>query len=152
MTCTLLGPEGPGSALLYEQGGYWDFRTLSCFPLGERGGYRPYFENYTVDASILDSDSSGSGSQRSNVSRDRGIDHWSISAAGVSRLLAIDSYSCGQVSKSKRWMPWHLEPKKDVVICDKPRGADKRALIRGSPNGETPPGVAIRPGDSRLNI
>ncbi len=34
-------------------------------------------------------------------------------------------------------MPWHLEPKKDVVICDKPRGADKRALIRGFPNGET---------------
>jgi hypothetical protein len=35
-------------------------------------------------------------------------------------------------------MPWHLEPKKDVAICDKPRGVDKRALIRGSPNGETP--------------
>jgi hypothetical protein len=49
-------------------------------------------------------------------------------------------------------MPWHLEPKKDVVICDKPRGADKRALIRGSPNGETPLGAAMRPGDSRLNI
>ena len=26
---------------------------------------------------------------------------------------------------------------KDVVICDKPRGADKQALIRGFPNGET---------------
>ncbi len=26
---------------------------------------------------------------------------------------------------------------KDVVVCDKPRGADKRALIRGFPNGET---------------
>jgi len=37
-------------------------------------------------------------------------------------------------------MPWHLEPMKDVVICDKPRGADKRASIRGSPNGETPLG------------
>ena len=36
-------------------------------------------------------------------------------------------------------MPWHLEPKKDVVICDKPRGADKRALIRGFPNGGTRP-------------
>lgn len=36
-------------------------------------------------------------------------------------------------------MPWHLEPMKDVVICDKPRGADKRALIRGFPNGETWP-------------
>ena len=28
--------------------------------------------------------------------------------------------------KSKRWMPWHLEPKKDVGICDKPRGVDNR--------------------------
>src|SRR5215217_260467 len=68
------------------------------------------------------------------------------------RVAAIDSNSCSQVSKSRRWMPWHLEPKKDVVICDKPRGADKRALIRGSPNGETPLGAAMRPGDSRLNI
>ena len=38
-------------------------------------------------------------------------------------------------------MPWHLEPKKDVAICDKPRGVDKRTLIRGSPNGETQLGV-----------
>jgi hypothetical protein len=43
----------------------------------------------------------------------------------------------GQVLKSKRWMPWQLEPKKDVVICDKPRGVDKQTLIRGFPNGET---------------
>lgn len=35
-------------------------------------------------------------------------------------------------------MPWHQEPMKDVVICDKPRGADKRAVIRGFPNGGTP--------------
>ena len=27
---------------------------------------------------------------------------------------------------------------KDVVGCDKPRGAVKQALIRGCPNGETP--------------
>lgn len=26
---------------------------------------------------------------------------------------------------------------KDVVACDKPRGAGKQALIRGFPNGET---------------
>lgn len=36
-------------------------------------------------------------------------------------------------------MPWHQEPMKDVEICDKPRGADKRAVIRGCPNGGTPP-------------
>lgn len=41
-------------------------------------------------------------------------------------------------------MPRHLEPKKDVVTCDIPRGAGKRAVIRGSPNGETQPdGVPI---------
>ncbi len=46
-------------------------------------------------------------------------------------------------------MPWHQEPMKDAVICDMPRGADKRAVIRGSPNGETPPRVMR--GDPYLN-
>ena len=43
----------------------------------------------------------------------------------------------GQVNKRTWWMPWRQQAMKDVVICDKPRGADKRALIRGFPNGET---------------
>ena len=60
-------------------------------------GDRPYFENYTVDASIF----------------------------------------VAQVYKGTRWMPWHQEPKKDVGICDKPRGVDNQTLIRGFPNGET---------------
>ena len=47
------------------------------------------------------------------------------------------SYICGQVFKGTRWMPWHQEPMKDVGACDKPRGAGNRAVIRGSPNGET---------------
>jgi hypothetical protein len=34
-------------------------------------------------------------------------------------------------------MPWRLEPMKDVVGCEKPRGAVKQALIRGYPNEET---------------
>jgi len=34
-------------------------------------------------------------------------------------------------------MPWHQEPKKDVVTCDMPRGVGKRAVIRGFPNGGT---------------
>lgn len=53
---------------------------------------------------------------------------------------SFDSSHDFQVFKSKRWMPWHLEPKKDVAICDKPRGTDKQVLIRGCPNGETPLG------------
>ena len=44
---------------------------------------------------------------------------------------------CDQVTKGARWMPWHQEPKKDVEACDKPREAGNRAVIRGSPNGET---------------
>jgi len=42
-----------------------------------------------------------------------------------------------QVVKCDRWMPWHQEPMKDVVTCDKPWGVGKRAVIRGCPNGET---------------
>ena len=42
-----------------------------------------------------------------------------------------------QATKCDRWMPWHQEPMKDVVTCDKPRGVGKRAVILGCPNGET---------------
>ena len=42
-----------------------------------------------------------------------------------------------QATKSQRWMPWRLEPMKDVGDCEKPRGAVDQALIRGYPNGET---------------
>ena len=43
----------------------------------------------------------------------------------------------GQVNKCTWWMPWRLQAMKDVVACDKLRGAGKQALIRGLPNGET---------------
>jgi len=39
--------------------------------------------------------------------------------------------------KGAWWMPWRREAMKDVVGCDKPRGAVKHALILGFPNGET---------------
>jgi ribosome modulation factor len=45
----------------------------------------------------------------------------------------------GQATKGKWWMPWRQEAMKDVVSCEKPRGAAKRALIRGYPNGVTQP-------------
>ena len=45
----------------------------------------------------------------------------------------------GQATKGTGWMPWHQEAMKDVVSCDKPRGAAKQALIRGFLNGETHP-------------
>jgi hypothetical protein len=53
-----LGPEGP---VVFLVRGWLNFRT--CTVAGgtpERSRYRPYFENYTVDASILDPDLSGS--------------------------------------------------------------------------------------------
>ena len=34
-------------------------------------------------------------------------------------------------------MPRYHEPMKDVIACDKLRGAGKLALIRRCPNGET---------------
>ena len=40
-------------------------------------------------------------------------------------------------------MPWQLEAMKDVVDCDKSRGAVKQALIRGCPNGETHPACRV---------
>jgi hypothetical protein len=43
----------------------------------------------------------------------------------------------GQATKRTWWMPWRQKAMKDVVACDKPRGAGKLALIRGFPNGET---------------
>jgi hypothetical protein len=57
-----------------------------------------------------------------------------------------------QATKGNRWMPRHQEPMKDVVTCDKPRGAGKRASIRGSPNRETSKETGVMSGDLRLNI
>lgn len=45
--------------------------------------------------------------------------------------------SLSQVNKRKRWMPWQSKAMKDVVACEKLRGAGKQALIRRSLNGET---------------
>jgi hypothetical protein len=53
------------------------------------------------------------------------------------RFAAPGTTRSGQASKSKRWMPWRQEAMKDVVSCEKLRGAAKQALIRRCPNGET---------------
>ncbi len=100
---TLLGPEGSGIDMPPSGPGNRSGPPPVDEPPHLRQaprlvGLRPYFENYTVDASI---------------------------------------FVCSQVFKGKRWMPWHQEPKKDVGICDKPRGVDNQTVIRGFPNGET---------------
>ena len=43
----------------------------------------------------------------------------------------------GQANKRTWWMPGRQKAMKDVVACDKPRGAGKQASIRGFLNGET---------------
>ena len=45
--------------------------------------------------------------------------------------------NCGQATKGAGWMSWHREATKDVVACDKPGEAGKRALIPGCLNEET---------------
>jgi hypothetical protein len=48
----------------------------------------------------------------------------------------IKKKQCGQVRKGTRWMPWQLEPMKDVVSNEKSRsGAYSRS--REYPNGAT---------------
>src|SRR5207245_7322265 len=58
-------------------------------------------------------------------------------AAPFENFIASTSIFVFQATKSQRWMPWRLKPKKDVGGCDKPRGAADQASIRGCPNGET---------------
>lgn len=108
-------------------------------------GFWPSVENYIVDASILETGLRSCftiGESPGAFLRGCCLAYSLVNFAALPfGVVSHDSISCDfQVFKSKRWMPWHLEPKKDVVICDKPRGADKRAVIRGFPNGETPPG------------
>jgi len=55
-TCALLGPEGPDVLFGASQPQDLFWRPQR----GTRGRYRPYFENYTVDASIFEPTSVGS--------------------------------------------------------------------------------------------
>ena len=59
-----------------------------------------------------------------------------VSGAHV-RKACGPSHVCGQVTKGTRWMSWRQEAMKDVVSCDKPRGAANKRYIRGFPNGAT---------------
>lgn len=52
--CTLLGPEGPDAVSIFGSGRSVPLDLFLFVPVGAGGwGFRPYFENYTVDASIL---------------------------------------------------------------------------------------------------
>ena len=89
-TCTLLGPEGPGLE--------GDLETRFLGPRSDRlertlrsrrqERYRPYVENYTVDASILELRSEDLISTIKHLERD--IDHWS--QRGAFELSAADRF------------------------------------------------------------
>ena len=60
------------------------------------------------------------------------------SNAAIARRIESDCLRLyGQANKRTRWMPRQQEAMKDVVACEKLRGAGKLALIRRCPNGET---------------
>ena len=40
--------------------------------------------------------------------------------------ITLEEVKNGQASKSTRGMPWHREPKKDVISCEKLRGIANR--------------------------
>ena len=44
----------------------------------------------------------------------------------VYELTELERSNVGQANKSARGMPWHQEPMKDVLSCDKLRGAAKK--------------------------
>lgn len=45
-------------------------------------------------------------------------------ATSLQSVVAIK----GQIIKGAGRMPWHWEPTKDVISCDKPRGAANKLL------------------------
>ena len=50
----------------------------------------------------------------------------------------------GQASKGIRWMPWRTKAMKDVVSCDKPRGAASRLRSGDFRMGQPRTGNAVR--------
>ena len=65
---------------------------------------------------------------------------WYVSPGEIQKDGAKSSFNLyDQANKRIRWMPRQLEAMKDVVACEKLGGADKQALIRKCPNGETHP-------------
>ena len=47
---------------------------------------------------------------------------FNLERMGLNSLKPVEIY-IGQATKGSRWIPWHTEAMKDVVTCDKSRGA-----------------------------
>ena len=120
---------GGGGGMLSGSGAACPFVSCFCFLLvvGGCGGVGGLVVNCIVDASIFVL---------------CGVFLLCASRPGPAALFVVGSGAwflpvlC-VVFMGVRWMPWHQGPMKDVVDCDKPRGAVWRALIRGFPNGGT---------------
>ncbi len=55
----------------------------------------------------------------------RKVEFWGsdeLTRMGYNTLTA-EEFMNGQATKGSRWIPWHTEAMKDVVTCDKSRGA-----------------------------
>ena len=115
---TLLGPEGSGESLL----------RATCPPSVGWGWSRTLTAVEPLHGQLLVTFGCGGGVVGAGC----------VGGRPFFENCTVDaSIFVAQVFKGTRWMPWHQEPKKDVGICDKPRGVDNQTVIRGFPNGET---------------
>ena len=80
------------------------------------------------------------------VRRESIIDHkfsitkffgWSEVSGRVTNYNSKTSFNFFKATKGTWWMPWLWEAMKDVVSCDKLRGAAHKRNIRRFPNGTT---------------
>ncbi|KFF57892.1 hypothetical protein JF66_22840 [Cryobacterium sp. MLB-32] len=81
--CTLLGPEGPEHSMPLGVGLTFPLDLFLLASIAGVKGYRPYFENYTVDASILNL----IGLRFDKLQRSKQLDHWSISMSDLFGIL-----------------------------------------------------------------
>ena len=61
-------------------------------------------------------------------------------------LCSCDTRFGGQATKGIRWMPWRQEAMKDVVSCDKPRGAANERRSVDFRMGKPLPRKSVEPG------
>ena len=92
--CTLLGPEGPERLGRNVLVGLFLLDVCALASLAGVEGYRPYFENYTVDASILNLCPSGSNYKDQNMCLRVCVRSLVNFCRGFVSVAPIDSNSC----------------------------------------------------------
>ena len=71
---------------------------------------------------VLTSDLQKLKGQSKSSSEKKGLKMFNLEKMGLNSLKPVEIY-IGQATKGSRWIPWHTEAMKDVVTCDKSRGA-----------------------------